>query len=97
MMLLLFGLSGLVIGLAITHITVKISDAASDSLQGEVMGVQLSLRVLGDAVICLFGSALLLVSPKLILIVSAVIAVAAMIYFRARLKSWLRDSRGDVS
>ena len=87
LMMLLFGLSGLVIGLAVTLITVKISDAVSDSIQGEVMGVQISLRVLGDAVICLFGAALLLLSSKLILIVASIVAVAAMIYYSARHKS----------
>jgi hypothetical protein len=49
-MLLLFGLTGLVIGLGVTLLTVKISDSAPDAIQGEVMGVQLSLRVLGDAI-----------------------------------------------
>jgi len=45
------------------------------------MGVQLSLRVLGDAVICLFGGVLLLLSPKIILIVAAAMATSAAIYF----------------
>src|SRR5262249_1316455 len=35
-MLALFGLSGLVIGLGVTLLTVKISDSASESIQGEV-------------------------------------------------------------
>ena len=82
--MLLFGLCGLVIGLAVTLITVKISDTAPDTIQGEVMGVQLSLRVLGDAMICLFGGALLLLSPKLILIFAAALAVAVMIYYSTR-------------
>ncbi len=81
-MLLWFGLSGLVIGLAVTLLTVKISDCASDRIQGEVMGVQLSLRVLGDAIICLFGGVLLLVSPKIILILSAGIAILTMFYYK---------------
>ncbi len=80
-MLGLFALCGLVIGLAVTLLTVKISDSASDTIQGEVMGVQLSLRVLGDAVICLFGGVLLLLSSKLILMVAAAIALAAMAYY----------------
>ncbi len=81
LMMLFFGLSGLVIGLAVTLITVKISDSAPDSIQGEVMGVQLSLRVLGDAIICLFGGALLLLSSKLILIVAALLCLGAMAYY----------------
>lgn len=76
-----FALSGLVIGLAVTLLTVKISDSVSDKIQGEVMGTQLSLRVLGDAIICLFGGALLILSPKIILIVAAIISLGTMIYF----------------
>jgi DHA1 family tetracycline resistance protein-like MFS transporter len=81
LMMTFYGLSGLVIGLAVTMLTVKISDSAPDSIQGEVLGVQLSLRVLGDAAICLFGSALLLISSKLILIVAALMCASVMIYF----------------
>jgi MFS family permease len=80
-MLLLFALSGLVIGLAVTVLTVKISDSAPNTIQGEVMGVQLSLRVLGDAVICLFGGAVLLLSFKLILIIAAAISTLALMYY----------------
>ena len=85
-MMLCFALCGVVIGLAVTLLTVKISNTAADTIQGEVLGVQLSLRVLGDAVICLFGSALLLLSPKLILIVAAAMTSAVMIYFGTRKK-----------
>jgi DHA1 family tetracycline resistance protein-like MFS transporter len=83
----LFGFCGLAIGLAVTLMTVKISDSVADRIQGEVLGVQISLRVLGDAMICLFGSALLIISPKIILILAAVMALAAMAYFRARRQS----------
>ncbi|WP_068467555.1 MFS transporter [Candidatus Protochlamydia phocaeensis] len=84
LMMLLFTLSGLVIGLAVTLITVKISDSVPDAIQGEVMGVQISLRVLGDAFICLFGGALLLLSAKLILIAAAILSLAAMAYYAIR-------------
>lgn len=80
-MLLMFGLSGFVIGLAVTLITVKISDSVSNDVQGEVMGVQLSLRVLGDASICLLGGLLLLVSPRLILIAAAALSAGAVVYY----------------
>ncbi|MEI8300320.1 MAG: MFS transporter [Chlamydiota bacterium] len=80
-MMLLFGLCGLAIGLGATFMTVNISNSVSDEIQGEVMGVQISLRVLGDALICIFGGALLLLSPKLILILAAVISIAIMIYY----------------
>lgn len=83
-MLTLFGLGGLLIGLAVTLITVKISDSVSDDIQGEVMGVQLSLRVLGDAFICLLGGGLLLISPKLILIVAAALSLGAVFYYAPR-------------
>lgn len=83
LMLLLFALSGLVIGVGATLLTVKISDSAPDSIQGEVLGTQVSLRFLGDAIICLFGSALLVLSSKLILIVAAAIAIAIAAYYAA--------------
>ncbi len=82
LMMALFALSGLVIGLAVTLLTVQISDSVSDTIQGEVMGVQLSLRVLGDAIICLFGGALLLLSPKLVLIAAAAMCIGAIAYLR---------------
>ncbi|CDR34459.1 MFS transporter [Criblamydia sequanensis] len=85
LMLFFFGVSGLVIGLAVTLITVKISDSASDQIQGEVLGVQHSLRVLGDGIICLFGGFLLLVSSKAILVAAAMIALLTMIYSYYRL------------
>lgn len=78
-MLMLFMLSGLVIGLGVTLLTVKISDSASESIQGEVMGTQLSLRVLGDAFICLLGGFLLILSSKIILVIAALISVFTMV------------------
>jgi DHA1 family tetracycline resistance protein-like MFS transporter len=86
-MMLCFALCGVVIGLAVTLLTVKISNTAADTIQGEVLGVQLSLRVLGDAIICLLGSALLLLSPKLILIVAAAMTTVVMIYYGTRKKT----------
>ncbi len=90
MMMALFALSGFVIGLTGTLLTVKISNSAPDSIQGEVMGVQLSLRVFGDALICLFGGALLILSPKLILAIAAALALFVAIYYRLKTKdkSW---------
>lgn len=81
LMLAFFTVSGLAIGLGVTLLTVKISDSAPDSIQGEVMGIQLSLRVLGDAVICLLGGLLLLISSKLILILAAIISASTMAYY----------------
>ncbi|MBS0622446.1 MAG: MFS transporter [Verrucomicrobia bacterium] len=76
--------SGLVIGLAVTLLTVKISDSVSDAIQGEVMGLQISLRVLGDGLICLFGGLLLVLSSKLILMIAAGISLLAMVYYALR-------------
>lgn len=84
LMLVLFGLIGVFIGLTVTLITVKISDSVSDGIQGEVMGIQLSLRVLGDGLICLLGGVLLLFSPKLILILAVVLSISSMAYYIRR-------------
>jgi MFS family permease len=80
-MLFFFTLSGLAIGTAVTSLTVKISNAAPSAIQGEVLGVQLSLRVLGDGIICLLGGVLLLISSKTILILAAVVSIFSMLYY----------------
>lgn len=84
-MMLLFALCGLTISASMTLLTVKISNSVSDSIQGETMGVQLSLRVLGDAFICLFGGVLLFFSAKLILILAAVLSALTMGYYLLRI------------
>ena len=81
MMMLLFGLSGLFIGTTVTLLMVKISDSVSETIQGEVLGTQVSLRVLGDGLICLCGGVLLMVSSQLILILAAGLALATSIYY----------------
>ncbi len=82
LMLTLFGLIGLVIGVAVTILTVQISNSVSQEIQGEIMGVQQSFRVLGDATICIFGGGLLILSSKVVLILSAAVALTALIYYR---------------
>lgn len=82
LMLLLFSVSGLFIGLAVTLITVQISNSVDDTIQGEVMGVQLSLRVLCDGMICLFGGFLLLLSSKIILLFASLLSVYTFFYYR---------------
>lgn len=52
-MFLFFALIGFSITSVTTTMTIHISNKAHASIQGEVMGAQLSLRTLGDAVICL--------------------------------------------
>lgn len=80
LMKVLFGLSGIAIGLATTLVTVILSDSAPDTIQGEVMSVQLSLRVLGDGIICLLGGVLLILSSKIILIISSCLLLLNLIY-----------------
>ncbi len=81
LMIFFFGFCGLVIGLAVTLITVKISNTVPDSIQGEVMGTQTSLRVLGDAMICLLGGPLLMISSWFILLIAAGISLTSMGYY----------------
>jgi DHA1 family tetracycline resistance protein-like MFS transporter len=80
-MLAWFALAGIAIGLASTLLTVQISDAAPEQKQGEVLGTQLSLRVFGDGLICLFGGALLILSSRVILILAALLSLFALIYY----------------
>ncbi|MCE5316865.1 MAG: MFS transporter [Parachlamydia sp.] len=82
-MLALFGLAGCIIGIAVTYLLSRISDAAPDAIQGEVMGIQISLRVLGDACICALGGILLLISPKVILLLAALMAGSTALYLRS--------------
>lgn len=91
-MLLLFFVTGLAIGVATTLLTVKISDSVSDAIQGEVMGVQISLRVLGDALICLMGGFLLLLSSKVVLVVAAIFSALSLFYY-ATSRPLQRDGR----
>lgn len=80
-LLILFFLSGLSIGIGATLITVRISDSVADSIQGEVMGVQMSLRFLGDGVICLMGGVLLVISSQLVIFFAAVVAALTALYY----------------
>lgn len=93
LMMMLFTLSGLAIGLGVTSMTVNISNSVSDTIQGEVMGTQISLRVLGDAMICLLGGGLMLMSSKLILIVAALLSVGAVSYYVLKQRKDFAHSR----
>lgn len=75
---LLFGLIGLSIATANTNITIQVSNAADRSIQGEVMGAQLSLRMLGDASICLVGGFLIVSSVKIPITLSCIVAFIAL-------------------
>ena len=80
-MLTLFAVCGIAIGLAGTLFTVKLSDSAEDTIQGEVMGVQLSLRVLGDAIICILGGVFLMFSSKIVLVMAALMTGILTFYY----------------
>ncbi len=80
-MLALFALIGFAIAIASTNLTVQLSNAAPDNIQGEVLGVQTSLRVFGDATICLVGGAILSFSPNLVLLGAAFISLASLGYY----------------
>lgn len=86
LMTLLFATCGIAIGLAITMLTVKISDTASDDSQGEALGVQHSLRVLGDAAICLLGGAVLAISSKAILLTATLLPSMALLLYKKGFK-----------
>lgn len=83
---IMFALAGLTIGVATTNLTIKISNAAERSIQGEAMGAQLSLRMLGDAMICIVGGFVIVSSVVLPIFISFLVSLfAAMIYFGKRL------------
>lgn len=78
---ILFGIIGLSIATVNTNITIQVSNAADKTIQGEAMGAQLSLRMLGDAIICLTGGFLIISSVILPIVVSGLIAMLAFIMY----------------
>jgi hypothetical protein len=69
----------------ITQITSKLSHTASSDMQGSIMGMQLGLRMLGDAILCLIGSSLIIFSLSLPFLLSAItMAIAGIIVFRSK-------------
>lgn len=85
----LFTIIGLIIPLASTAINVQLSDHANELIQGKLMGLQWGLRMLGDACICLFGGALVMLSFVAPLCLGAIFGLfAASIYYtRVRISS----------
>lgn len=81
---LLFALSGFSIATGVNSITVQISNNADNAIQGEVMGTQLGLRMLGDAVICLAGGFIIISSLSAPLLLSGVIALTATCIYGAK-------------
>lgn len=78
---ILFGLVGLSIATANTNLMVQVSNAADKSIQGEAMGAQLSLRTLGDGIICLIGGWLIISSVMLPIIFCCLIATLSLIVY----------------
>jgi MFS family permease len=78
---ILFGLVGLSIATVNTNMTIQISNSADKTIQGEAMGAQLSLRMLGDAIICLVGGFLIGSSVILPIALSCLIAAFAVVVY----------------
>lgn len=79
--LILFGLIGISIALSNTNLTIQISNTADKTIQGEALGSQLSLRMLGDTVICLAGGFLIISSVIIPIVTSCVIAALATVMY----------------
>lgn len=86
----LFGLIGLSIATVNTNMTIHISNSADKTIQGEAFGAQISLRMLADAGICLFGGFLIISSVILPIAISAIIALIASITYTV--KFYTRDA-----
>lgn len=82
----LFGLIGFSIATVTTNITIQVSNSASKNIQGEVMGAQLSLRMLGDAGICLIGGFLIIYSVILPIAISCLVTGLAFILYLAKIR-----------
>jgi len=78
---ILFALIGFSIACGATVITVQLSDVAGDKIQGEVLGTQLGLRMLGDAIICVIGGVLIISSVAIPLVMCSIVAFIAAVYY----------------
>ncbi|WP_133137434.1 MFS transporter [Legionella rowbothamii] len=85
-MFLFFALIGFSITSVTTTMTIHISNMSHTAIQGEVMGTQVSLRTLGDAVICIGGSFLIVASLILPIVFCCIIALCAAILCLVYLK-----------
>lgn len=80
---ILFGVAGFAISTVNTNLVIQVSHSADPAIQGEAMGAQVSLRMLGDTVICLTGGFLILSSVVAPLVLSCLITLCATgIYLR---------------
>jgi MFS transporter, DHA1 family, tetracycline resistance protein len=85
-MFLFFALIGFSITSVTTTMTIHISDRSHATIQGEVMGAQLSLRTLGDAIICLIGALLIVASIILPIVLCCIMSLMATILCLVYLK-----------
>ncbi|MFJ1269902.1 MFS transporter [Legionella lytica] len=85
-MFLFFALIGFSITSVTTTMTIHISNRSHTAIQGEVMGAQVSLRTLGDAIICIAGSFLIVASLILPIVFCCIIALCAGILCMVSLK-----------
>lgn len=83
---LLFTLIGFSITTVTTTMTIHISNMSHTAIQGEVMGAQLSLRTLGDAIICFVGGFLIVLSIVTPIILCGITALTAGILCLVYLK-----------
>lgn len=82
--MLLFFLSGITITIVIVNLTVLLSDSADESIQGEVMGTQLGLRMLGDGIICILGGLIMMHSASIPILASSMIALSTAFVLKKR-------------
>lgn len=87
LMFVLFGMIGLSITTVSTNMTIQISNSADKTIQGEAMGAQLGLRMLGDGVICLLGGFLIISSVILPIAVSCLIGVISLVIYRIKFRN----------
>lgn len=81
---ILFGLIGLSIATVTTNLTIQLSNAADKTIQGEVMGTQLSIRMLGDTIICLVGGFVIISSFVMPIVISSLIALITVVMYIMR-------------
>jgi MFS transporter, DHA1 family, tetracycline resistance protein len=77
-----YSLIGFSVACSCVNLTTQLSNSADDNIQGEVMGTQLGVRMLGDTIICLISSALLIASVNLPLLLSGLISVLALLAYK---------------
>ena len=91
-MLIFFALIGFSITTVTTTMTIHLSNITQSEIQGEVLGVQQSLRTMGDALICIFGGMITILSVSLPIILSCLVAYLASLLSKRYI---CRDSHAE--